>query len=107
MNDCGSALFESASIIPDQTPFSSGERSGNLSGNAQKTTQSRDKKKAEPLVFQRDSAMCEKFSKKVSDSRRISREPKNKSISSYANACPAGHVRRILIGNPRHHHSHH
>ena len=60
----GRALFESASIIPDLTPVSSGERSGNLSGNAQKTPQSRDKKKAEPLVFQRDSAMCEKFQKK-------------------------------------------
>ena len=103
----GCALFESASIIPDLPPVSSGKRSGNLSGNAQKTPQCRDKQKAEPLVFQRDSAICEKLSKKVSASRRISREPKNKSISFYANACPAGHVRRILIGNPRHHHSHH
>ena len=102
MNTCGCALRESASIIPAQPPVSSGERSGNLSGNAQKTPHRRDKKKAEPLVFQRDSAICEKFSKKVSDSRRISR----KAFISYANASPAGRIRRILIGNPRHHHRH-
>lgn len=81
MNDCGSALFESASIIPDLTPVSSGERSGNLSGNAHKTPQSSNKKKAEPLVFQRDSAICEKFQKKFQipegfpDSRKTSLFP--------------------------------
>ena len=107
MNTCGCALRESASIIPNLTPVSSGERSGKLSGNAPKSPHSKDKKKAEPLVFQRDSAICENFSKKVSDSRRISRRLRFTSFISYANASPAGQIRRILIGNPRHHHSRH
>ena len=60
----GCALFESASIIPDQTPFSSGERSGNLSGNAQKTTQSRDKRKRNPLCFKEIPLYAKNYQKK-------------------------------------------
>jgi hypothetical protein len=52
--------------------------------------------KAEPLVFQRDSAICEKFSKKVSGSRGISR----KGFTSYANAYPVGRIGRILNAIP-------
>ena len=112
----GSALFEATSIIPDQDPVSSGKRSGKLSGNAQKPPQSKGKKKAEPLVFQRDSAICENFSKKVSVSRRISRrlrlseqramlvsalssvsrlDRRSKGFTSYANAYPVGRIGHI------------
>ena len=63
----------SASIIPVLPPVSSGKRSGKLSGRAYFTPPSKEKRKAEPLVFQRDSAICENFSKKSVLSRKISR----------------------------------
>ena len=70
----GCALFKSASIIPAIPPVSSGKRSGKLSGRAYFTPPSEEKRKAEPLVFQRDSAICENFSKKSVLSRKISRK---------------------------------
>ena len=70
----GCALFKSASIIPVLPPVSSGKRSGKLSGRAYFTPPSKEKRKAEPLVFQRDSAICENFSKKSVLSRKISRK---------------------------------
>ena len=70
----GCALFKSASIIPVLPPVSSGKRSGKLSGRAYFTPPSKEKRKAEPLVFQRDSAICEIFSKKSVLSRKISRK---------------------------------